>query len=330
MQIRHFQIIVPVLIFVIGVSGHASGQDDLNTFDPSYVVYKKTDQGDSCHRARLAPYEPSYVKVHKSVGDDLTLRAHYSFKYTAYPVSNELESNDGKSCTTNILADEHLIYPDGEIYLSYIGEFDFYMFDSPDRPSSPVINRISNPALHYRRHLENINWIDVGFEHRSNGQTTEVSSPADAARVQQAYIQEDRVFFDGISRGSNYFSLEVHKLIRNADKDKEISTYVKLKVYASKNSEITWGPLAGTNISISDYDRLRFLAKRALLGNDELTIEWMLGDKMLKTDSWNLDYQFSRSAALPLYIGFHFGPMQTLSDYTTEVKSISIGLKFAP
>src|SRR5262249_17401809 len=102
-----------------------------------------------------------------------------------------------------------------DFLFSYTGAFDFYV---GTRPSGPVVNRLSNPALHLifpagpnqrPRALLPLGRtrLDVGVEHESDGQTTEVLEPADRAIVRSAYAAKDHRFFDGISRGSNFVSL---------------------------------------------------------------------------------------------------------------------------
>jgi hypothetical protein len=49
------------------------------------------------------------------------------------------------------------------------------------RTSGPVINRISNPAIHIFNRIPGkslplgIRYFDIGFEHRSDGQVTEIN-----------------------------------------------------------------------------------------------------------------------------------------------------------
>lgn len=258
---------------------------------------------------RFAAYEPSYAVYRKADNDDNALTARYSFQYVLW----------GKSKF------EPCAYADGGChyaYLSYTGEFDFYV---GSRDSSPVINRVSNPALHWRHMLDGKYWIDAGVEHRSNGQSTEITSPDDAARAQQAYLKRDHAYFDGVSRGANYVSIQ-------GGNSPKASTHasVKLKFYFSKDSAITWGPWANRGISIADYDLARWYVEQnfsAAFGGGSASVEWVVGKRGLQTDSANFDLLLSQ--AVPLYIRIHRGPLRTLSDYTRPQNAIGIGLKFS-
>ena len=104
------------------------------------------------------------------------------------------------------------------------------------------------------------------------------------------------------------------------------------------DSNITWGPLANSNVKISDYDRFKFIVSDifntgwSIIPEIELGGEWVLGDELLKTDSQDisvsLPIMLNGGWKIPLYVRAHFGPLSTLSNYTKEQKSIGIGLKF--
>lgn len=269
---------------------------------------------------RLQAHEPSCLTLRNSEGDDNALQVHYSLRYMLDP---DFEDEDA-------------------IYLKYNGGFDFYM---GTRASSPVVNRLSNIGLHYRCRLGrgiplgewNLGWLDVGIEHRSNGQTTEVLSPRDAEAARRAYASNNHRYFDSISRGSDYFSLET-KASRNAGTG-SVTAYAKLKLYINQHSEVTWGPLARRGVSVADYDRLTLTARYGFdrskyqEGATEASLTWTLGDKGFATDSVSVDFMHARQVGplvIPFYVRYHVGPMNTLSDYTRSQKSIGFGVKFHP
>ncbi|MFO6419153.1 hypothetical protein ACLBKS_03005 [Hylemonella sp. W303a] len=278
-----------------------------------------------CDVSRLQPHEPSYAVYQKAEGDEPALRAHYSFRYLLSPVpdADAVETEPGKPC----------IHPprfEAGWYLKYTGEFDFY---AGTRDSGPVINRISNPGMHYRwrQPLDGftaLRWFDLGVEHLSDGQTTEVLSPSEAARAQQAYDEDDHKFFDSVSRGMNFVSTEVRL---GATEDVFGSLYAKARFYFHKDTDVTWGPWAKKDVTISDYNLLRLTWVRKI-GPEagEASITWTVGAMGLDTDSWDLDYLFSAQNRCTIYTRYHEGPLQTLSNYTQERRSIAIGLKFTP
>jgi outer membrane phospholipase A len=262
--------------------------------------------------------------------DEWALRGHYSVKFRVL----KPDTKPDRSAHTTFDArkiDCELADRDAELFLSYTGEFDFYL---NSRPSGPVINRLSNPAVHYRFASRMPAWlggrrgcVDVGvWEHRSDGQVTEVTLPADAAAAQRAYDARDRPFFDQISRGSDYLSLSTE--LYEAFGVKGLALRPKIKLYLKRDSEITWGPLAGQGRSISSYDRLSILARYMIKSYGAVELQWTVGDKGFKTDSFDLGWQTTEGAIVPLYVRVHIGPMNTLSNYTQRQDSIGVGLKF--
>lgn len=317
-----FHLLFMGVLILAGTEVTAGEQPPSQLFDyeTSSLVVTKAKGAITCHKPRLTPYEPNFMSIQKAQNDERAIRVHYSFKYSVYPPRDEVPCTEASSITGSGLDHIH------DIYLSFTGEFDFYQ---GTRPSGPVVNRTSNPAIHFRFqkdliHLP-IDWLDIGIEHRSDGQTVEPTEPAEAARAQIAYSNNDHQYFDRLSRGSNYVSFEARKTFT----EQALSTYAKLKLYRTQDTQITWGPLAGKNISISDYDRVRivFLKK---IKDGELSIDWTIGDKLFKTDSWNADYLFSKNWPFPIFVRFHYGPMQTLSNYTQEQSVFGVGLKFTP
>lgn len=263
-------------------------------------IYNKVD-------SRLMPYEPNSFIYRWAEDDEAALRAHISFQYRVH----EYGVDDSIKFIRN-----------SYFYLSYTGEFDFYV---GTRESGPVVNRINNPAVHWRKVYDDFKLIDVSLEHKSNGQSTEVETPRQIERVQLAYLENDRHFFDTISRGSDFLAIEgKYKAI-----DCSWSFDAKAKVYLRTDYAITWDDNAGKDLSIEDYDRVRFLASYKIAGG-ELGVEWTIGDKHLKTDSWNIDYLFSEDAVIPIYVRYHYGPLFTLSNYTKEENYIGIGVKLIP
>ena len=260
--------------------------------------------------ARFGRYEENFGVIGRmknngwAKDDDVAIRGHFSlaFKFC-----------EGES---------------SRIFFSYTTEFDFY---AGSRTSDPVINRLNNPAFHWRlcddckQSTYNNAYIDIGLEHRSNGQAVEVTSGTGPSDAQTAYDVRNREFFDAISRGSNYLSFtNYQRVIRD-------SSYLRtrVKLYLTKASQVNWGPLANSNVSIADYDRVNLLYRQRipLLGWDTMAeAEWTVGDKGFKTDSLTVGWYVN--ATVPLYVRAHFGPMDTLSNFTQRQDGIWIGVRF--
>ena len=261
-------------------------------------------------------------------GDENALRVKYSLRYDLRP---EFENRKWA------------------VYLKYTGLFDFY---TGTRPSGPVINRLSNIGLHWRQDSDvslyggqwRLQWYDIGVEHRSNGQTTDMRSEADFETARQAYARGDHRFFDGVSRGSNYLSAET----RAQHSDKRLALYLKTKLYITSDNAVRWGPQSQQGLDISDFDRFtvgwtytskpeleeekhRFLS----VGDSESSLYWTVGDKGPRLSSLDLDYmRITRiekwDISLPVYVRIHWGPMNNLSNYSERQTSIGVGFKFSP
>jgi hypothetical protein len=124
-----------------------------------FIGDKRVPAGDS---RRFGAYEDNYVLMHRmrnnrwTHSDAAAVRVHYSLRYVL------------KSSTQYA------------VFMSYMGEFDFYW---GTRPSDPVINRLSNPAIRYQwnldpeaQHPSPGEFLELAWEHASTGQVTEVLS----------------------------------------------------------------------------------------------------------------------------------------------------------
>jgi outer membrane phospholipase A len=300
---------IALAVLIAAVSIGARGDDEVPTRD---IVSKE----------RFGVFEDNFGLLNQmknngwAGNDEAALRAHYSFRYSVYRFGRAHWLRDQES----------------EVFLAYTGEFDFYM---ATRTSSPVINRISNPAVHFRTCGSCAGdtwqtWLDFALEHRSNGQVGDVESTQGAAEAQAAYDARDREYFDRISRGSNYFSLTLYTPEPLHIGGATLRT--RAKVYLTQSTQVTWGPLANRGVRIADYDRASLLWRQklpAVFGRStRLEVEWIVGDSGLKTDSLNVGLHFNVNRSFPFYARLHIGPLNTLSNYTQRQDSIGIGLRF--
>lgn len=278
----------------------------------SISMYSSAESGDSCKKnelPRFSTFEPNYAVYRWAETDEEAIRTHLSFKYDFRPL---------KTYPDNALLNNFKRF---DFYFSYTGEFDFYI---NSRYSSPVINRINNPALHWRRKVSEVSSVNFSLEHKSNGQSEEVVSPEEIEAAVFAYENKDYHFFDAISRGSNYIGVE---WIYKSDRLKP-RFHAKAKAYLTSDYDVTWMGDAGKHLSIEDYDRVTLVA-RSRIGAGEASIDVTLGDKLFDTDSWNIDYV--PWIKLPVfYVRYHNGPLYTLSNYTHSENYIGLGIKFVP
>lgn len=338
-----------ILCLLMLVSGHVfADNDDSQRFVPfnnNYILY------------------PQYTK-YRDGKDDVSLEGHYSFKYIFYDCKFKGGLLEGEKCRNK-----------NQVFFSYTGEFDFYVdFFNAGRESGPVINRTSNPALHWKRKYNfnftdyiKLNSIDLSIQHRSDGQVIEADATDSNGQLlaQQEYLNDPNSdYFDAISRGSDYIQLATEMIFGDKQNDpgfcdRKMSCYalvMSLKGYLTHSDNITWGPLAGSDTRIHDYDilRIKYTNSFNVGGSDcdnkedcseskkiqpgkiksmTLQFEYTVGHRGLATDSLDINFIFpvkssSGSFEWPWYIGMHFGPMDRLSNYTEPMTSLGIGLMF--
>jgi outer membrane phospholipase A len=257
--------------------------------------------------------------------DEAALRVQYSFKYSVVgcppgvqPRNKGFPSAEGT---------------DSEVFIAFTGQFDFYWLLQDTRDSGPVINRLSNPGLHWRLPVRKFfpsmapnSSVVLSFEHLSNGQVFEPTDGSGPAVLRSAYESRERPVFDTISRGTNFLGVEV-KADQTLGKQR-VDLLAKFRVYIDRDDAVTWGPLRDSNPRVSDYERvlLRAGTDAGRWGYWELT--WRLGDRGLRTDSYALGWQAPDTWALPVYARIHAGPMNTFSNYTQRQDSVGVGLRF--
>ena len=281
----------------------------------------------------------NYVIWQETDGDDGSLQARYSFKYNFFDceIGNEKDQESFTICKDTASAKFYG-------YFSFTGEFDFYL---GTRPSGPVINRTSNPAFHglweFSDSSKFFNWIDVGIEHRSNGQVVDANekddtpgSPTFGQFLTEIEFQNNNLeYFDAISRSANFLSVAIGK-----HQSEQFGWSTSYKFYFNDESEITWGDLADKDVSIKDFDILRFefFDTYSLGSNDSsfpeitLAVEYTIGEELDKTDSVDLNiifpYRTKYGWKIPWTLRIHSGPMDRLSNYTESIDSIGLGINF--
>jgi hypothetical protein len=290
--------------------------------------------GNVGERGSFAAHREKYFLVNQmhnngwAANDERALRAQYSFKYAVMGCPLRPQGSNLHSLQ---LAGRN----DAEVFLSYTGQFDFYM---GTRPSGPVINRISNPGLHWRvapkwlpKGLSDVTSWELSLEHRSDGQVFEPTTPQGSEIANRAYRLQDRALFDTISRGANY--LGVQALWVPTGDLAGFDLRAKARLYLTRDSNITWGPLANQGVTIAGYDLLELKGGWDAGRVGRLEATWRVGNRGLRGDSLDFSWEVSPQVMpaklqLPLYVRMHVGPMNTLSNYTQRQDSLGIGLRF--
>ncbi len=176
-----------------------------------------------------------------------------------------------------------------------------------------------------------LQWLNAAIEHRSDGQVIEadekITDPASPDfgryRAQVELEKGNHQYFDAISRGANYFSFEGKLNIGKSHSEYKVcneesscvSTWVSAKLYFTKDSDVYWGPQANRGITISDYDRFRFVIADAFntsfspIPKMELGLEWTVADSLMSPRP-------PRSTLFPPTTPFRSGELQypTMTD----------------
>lgn len=341
-----------MLVLMILIVCPASGESLKKAIDKKCDEIRKNPHQDNrackVDKRRLRAFQPNYV-IGENGTEGERYNIHYSFRYLFTPPDCLSQRPD--SAVLKCLRRYERRW---SFFFTYTGEFDFFY---RLRPSDPVINRISNPAFHMRKHFNKraggikFSWLNLSIEHRSNGQVTSADEVIDdpgspnngAVRAQIEYLNGNAAYFDELSRGADYLMLEALFSVGlsnvnfcNVNIDC-IQMWISAKpLYPSSEANITWGPLANQGINFADYDRYRiivsdiFKLKLKWLPSMEFSAEWLVGDRKGETDSFNLAVFFPfelGTIRLPVFVRYHKGPLATLSNYTKHTESIGIGFK---
>lgn len=294
--------------------------------------------------ARLTAYEDNYAVWQRmrtpgwAAPDEAALRARISFKYTFCGPPSRASGSAARGAEVAATPADSMCptsgrWRDTELYFAYTAEFDFY---AGTRPSGPVIGRVNAPGLFVRlpaRAFLGSDWqaddgLELGLQHRSDGQTTEVDTPRDAETARQRYALGDHRYFDTISRGANFLLVGLDKQVPKMPPGQALLLRARLRLYlGTQDADVTWGPRAGTGSRFSDYDRLEWQAWWTLNERLKLDAQWRVGDRGAATDSWTLGLEF-KALGVPWYLRYHRGPMNTLSNYTQRQDSLGLGLRF--
>lgn len=280
------------------------------------------------NKPRFDSYKPNYVGYIPDRGDtEAHIEMLYSIKYRI----------------SDIKINENRPY-DNYLFLAYTGKFDFF-WGSKD--SSPVINRLNNPELHYRRYLSNPyeetnfshKYIDFAYGHESNGQVI-----SDAV----SFSNSGPDAIDHVSRGWDYISAEYKFELYNKPDCEfvELSCfYGHIYVRSFQNDgllqgkiedRIFWDPTV--DAKIEDFDGLRLIfGKEHPFGDNLFPTKgiWITYTTGISSpgehNSFTLNYrkQFHIwDFKIPVYIRYFNGYGNEIVTYHTRDRIIMLGLQF--
>jgi len=254
-------------------------------------------------------------------------------------------------------------------FFSYTGEFDFYMTTRDSHPVVNRTNMPAIHVRTYKDNLQyfdtlnkklpfniDLKWWELALVHRSNGQifntNTENYTPAPVGKdtpqywTEVQYSKKNERFFDSLSRSENFIQFETKLEIETNTTQEPWKLWLSAKsLYFAEESDVNWDPKIPKDTNFADYDRFRIVLAKKWDVNKRVTlplinvtasipfvspsIEWLVGDRFLKTDSTNIGIEipvkFNDKYAIPFYIRAHLGPMYKLSNYTKSQDAIGIG-----
>jgi len=234
-----------------------------------------------------------------------------------------------------------------DVHLAYTGRFDFFL---GSRGSSPVVNRLNNPELLFRRwdfSTKGISdYFQIAYGHESNGQ--QINSQA----LYDSDTRQNRNDF--ISRGWDYISVE-KKYSRYWQQD---NTKCKLSISCTEfwftfKGILSEGALQGdiedaifipdrpVNDDIRNYDGLQAVIshewqrKEKLFEEMELSLKLVTGSRSpLKNVTKELQLRGTTkelpflNLRLPLYFVYRNGFIEETADYSLKTEFFGFGLKF--
>lgn len=233
---------------------------------------------------------------------------------------------------------------DNYAFLSYTGKFDFFW---SSRDSSPVINRINNPEIHYRKYLSEDSALgglvekywDIAYGHESNGQDiTDVT----------AFTNFGENAVERVSRGWDYISYEYKFEINNKLNCEFLDfscLYAQIYTRAflhdgilqgKREEDIFWD--SSVDAEIKEYDGLRLtFGKEHPFGKSKYStqgasVEYRTGTRDTgSNNTFTFNYRQEVRVfglKLPIYIKYFSGYGDEISTYHERDRLFSFGLQF--
>ena len=296
---------------------------------------------------RLLPFEPTYLTHQDTDGDERSLEARLSFKYTLTPPEC---SNYTSLFEQNIKCRRGY-----EVFIAFNGTFDFYL---GTRDSDPFLSRFLNPSIHINKHFDDIDnravslrYAGIAIQHLSNGQTINPETFIDS----NGFTLADRFeanpgddIFDQIGHGLNFISIQAGlRLGKPTSIDPDTGRCVRgcWDLYAQFNPHIwsdgdnliSWGPNRGID-EVADVYRYRLkLDKTIRVPFVDAPEDFVFsatataGDAGLDSGSIDLSITYPFKVfglLLQPYVSYHAGSLANLADYFQARDAWSVGLKF--
>jgi len=286
--------------------------------------------------SRFRPHRPNFVLLRADSLGESEGGAHIEYNFsTRYNISTYGKDNLWESS------------------LAYTGRFDFFQ---GSRDSSPIINRLNNPELLFRKwdysRTGIFDYFQIAYGHESNGQQINSQELFDSD------TRENRNDF--ISRGWDYISVEKkYSRYWKEDEPNCIASYYCTEFWLTYKGILSYGALQGSiedaifipqraiDDDIRNYDGLQAIASHEwepkktnffdnLFDEFEVSLKLTTGSRsplenitaelQLRGDTIPLPYFFK--LRLPLYFVYRNGYVEEIADYSLRSNFVAFGLKF--
>ena len=288
----------------------------------------------------LTTYEPNYLMMRNDNNDSDTMYMDFtlSSKYPVFPKSPQLNAFHNTVTTTleNLWPGNKEFFM--QFYVGFSGRFSQYI---GTRDSSPVVSRRYNPNLFYRIWGTEVNYVDLGLGHESNGQriSTEESFLREADNL-VANGEPREWARDGISRGWDYsFAHWQHDWVENLVTGISVRHYMSDGPLQGLIEEYNLWEDGGAKVRPRDeYDGVSFNAQylfnrsRCLLSElpicfKKMSITQDTGyGKMFENNTTTLEFT-SDIFGLPIQLWTKTGYNSNLVDYYQYTTSWGLGIE---
>lgn len=229
------------------------------------------------------------------------------------------------------------------LYMHFTNRFDFYL---KTRESSPVVVRDERIGVRWIFNTdmfglleEGDGLIEAGITHWSNGQRTVVTDDITAPNgvTKEKYLKAYKIYkksgtsesdsardlVDSLSRSRNYIDLSA--TFRNFE-NLTLSVGGKVDVLRGDTEDKVYGNI-DPDANFRHYDSFTFATKYDIR-KFSFIYQLRIGEMFLATDSHDFSIRYNKDG-FPLFIRYHHGPFQRLSDYTRPIDSIAIGFELS-
>ena len=317
-------------------------------------------------------YKPNYAMVSLGNHNDKALEIQYSGRYNIKKISCvknhnknglyiDYECVEGKKITEDKkgITEKKLPKKLIETFFSLTGRYDFYVFGEDNRPmnndyksvnreSGQVVNRFFNPALHTRfiypiDKLETqkykLEFVDIGIEHLSNGQSgnfEEIDFSAGNDNYEASDNNSISMFFPSISaqwllneKGGVKYKVFARAILDYWD--------AELDIYSENDRETIKDDFPdyhkfkiGTILESNSIDEDKWLLELSLTGYKKASFDAFLSYPIKEMPSIIPDVNLLDKIGFEhLLVRYHYGYLSRLSNYGLKEKTYGIGFGVA-